>query len=159
MFDFINFLRTITFEVLCSPEPREDIEFKNDVGEFCAPRGIFTWDDLVFHLAIEGCSVERKTPKSEEQIEKDLLEAERWMEKSRERWIDMDGIEDCEVEAIRLSKKYVVEDFDLDDLFRDAAVEADILIINEEGCFDSSILITKEGWDLVVSRVIKKLQG
>lgn len=156
MLEFINFLRNLCFSFLTSREDREDISFENEVADFEAGPWCFTWDTLIFGLRMKDCEVKKKTPKSAEQIQADLLEAERWEERSREPGLELLDIDDCQVEAIRLSQNYVVERIDLADLFRDVAAEAGVISVDEDGCFHN-VLITEKDWDLVVSRVIDKL--
>ena len=158
MLEFINFLRALTFSFLTTPEDREDIVFENDVAEFEAGPWCFTWDNLIFGLRMKDCEVHKKTPKSAEQIQADLLKAEKCMEQSREPGLELLDVDDYHIEAICLSSTYVVERIDLGDLFRDCAAEAGIIVLDEDKCFDDSILITEKDWDLVVSRVIAKLQ-
>lgn len=157
MLEFINFLRGLSFSFLTTPEDREDIIFDNEVADFEAGPWCFTWDNLVFGLRLKNCEVHKKSPKSRDQIEKDLLKAEKCMERSREPGLELLDIDDYHIEAICLSSTYVVEVLCLGDLFRNAAAEIGAITLDDKGCWDSSILITEKDWDLVVSRVIDKL--
>ena len=154
MLEFINFLKNLTFSMIAGEDA---ISFENEVADFDIPGEILTWDDLVFYLRLNCSQAQIATPKTQEQIEKDLLEAEKWEERSRESWIEPLDAEDYLVEAFDLRKKEVVERIDLGDLFRDVAAEAGIIVLDEDKCFDDTVLITEKDWSLVISRVIDKL--
>jgi len=157
MLDFINFLRGLTFFMITG---NKAVSFKNETVEFASGGSTKTWDNLITSLWLGGgwpSSVKLVTRKSQDQLDADHLKAEAWIERSAD-VVDPQSLEDCLVEADRLRKEEVVEWIDLHDLFRDAAVELGILQLDEEGCFDPNIRITENDWNLVISRVIAKLQ-